>query len=130
MNRQQNRAKTRLVRLADARMMRDYGAGVVAVSPDAPTLVLWRHMQRNCKCETVTDSNRAAMMRQLHRATDTLAQLMRADWVAYANSLRAGLRRIEQQTAAAWLRTLDTFTWDTRPIVSPAVLTTVQASAP
>jgi hypothetical protein len=130
MNRQQNRAKSRLVRIADARLMRDYGAGVVAVSPDAPQLVLWRHMQKNCKCELVTDSNRATMMRQLNRATDTLTWLLRADWVAYRNNLCAALHRIEQATAATLLRALDTFALDTRPTVRAGVLTTVQASAP
>jgi hypothetical protein len=129
-NRQQNRAQSRLVRLADARLVRDYGAGVVAVSPDDPTLVLWRIHQRSCVCVTVTDTNRAAMMRQLQRATDTLATVLRADWVAYRKNLCAGLRRIERATAAAWLRALDTFTWDTRRTVLPGVLTTVQAAAP
>lgn len=130
MSRKQQRNRARLARIADARFTDDYGAGVVAVSPDAPQLVLWRRFQRSCVCGPVTDSNRAAMMRQLQQATDTLTNLLRADWVAYLRNLYVLLHRIERATHTAAMRALDIVSLDSRPTVSRCVLTSVQAAAP
>jgi hypothetical protein len=130
MSRKQQRNRARLVRIANARFDADYGAGVVAVSPDAPQLVLWRRFQRSCVCGPVTDSNRVAMLRQLNRATDTLTNLLRADWSAYLKNLSALLHRIERATHTATMRALDTLSLDIRPTVLRCVQTSVQTAAP
>lgn len=130
MNRNQARQHARLVRIVEQRDHNDCGAGVVAVAPDAPQLVLWRAAMRQTGANIVTDANRAAMLSRLHRNTDTLTSLLRADWVAFLKNLYASLRRVERATTSAMQRTLDMLTLDTRPIVCTCVLTTVRASAP
>lgn len=130
MNRNQARKHSRLVHIAELRHQADCGAGVVAVSPDARQLVLWRAAMRRCGSVIVTDANRAAMLSRLHHNTDTLTNLLRADWVAFLRNVYSSLRRVERATASAMQRTLDMLTLDTRPIVCVSVLTTVRASAP
>lgn len=130
MNRNQARKRGRLLQIAEQRYTNDCGAGVVAVSPDAPQLVLWRAAMRSSGSVIVTDANRATTLQRLHRNTDTLTTLLRADWVAFTKNLYAALRRVEQVTASAMQHTLDTFTLDSSPTVCVCVQTTVRASAP
>lgn len=129
-NRQQKRARPHLVKIADRRFMRDLGAGVVALSPDHPTLVQWRHFQRNCECVVVTDANREKMLRQLHAATNTLGRVMSADKAAYAKNIFDAVRRAEHQQHWAHLRALDSFTLDTSRPTAERVQTCIQVAAP
>lgn len=129
-NRQQKRAMPHLVKVADRRFMRDMGAGVVALSPDHPTLVNWRQFQRNCDCSPVTEANREQRLRQLNAATNTLGRVMQADKTAYATNIFDRVQRAERETREAQQRTLDSFTLDTSQPVAVCVQTSVQVSAP
>lgn len=110
--------------------MSDMGAGVVALPPDHPALVQWRHFQRNCVCVAVTDANRVAMLRQLHAATHTLGRVMSADTAAYAANIFAALRRAEHQQHWAQLCALDSSALDTSQPTAECVHTCVQVAAP
>jgi hypothetical protein len=124
------RARPHLVKIAERRFERDYGAGAVALSPDHPTLVQWRRFQRNCVCTVVTDANREKMLRQMHAATDTLGRVLSADKSAYAQKLFARVRHADQNAMHEADRTQDTFTLDTSQPVTLCVHTTQLAAAP
>lgn len=129
-NRQRLRAHKHLANIAEKRFMGDMGAGVVALSPDHPTLVQWRYFQRNCVCSVVTEANRQAMLRQMHTATDTLGRVIQADVLAYAQNLFCKVQRAEHRSQWAQLAALDIDTLDTSQAVAECVQTCVLVAAP
>lgn len=129
-NRQQLRARPRLVKIAERRFMSDCGAGAVALSPDHPALVQWRHFQRNCVCAVVTDANREKMLRQMHAASDALGRVFRADWQAVAANIFSAMRRAEHKQHWAQLCALDSLTLDNSRPTAECVQTSIQVAAP
>jgi hypothetical protein len=129
-NRQQVRARSRLVKIADRRFLSDMGAGVVALSPDHPALVQWRYFQRNCDCSPVTDTNRAHRLAQLHAATNTLGHALTADKIAYAKKLSQQVRVADHRALLSTLVAQDKFTLDSSHPVAECVQTCVQVCAP
>jgi hypothetical protein len=129
-NRQQQRARRRLVKIADRRFLSDMGAGVVALSPDHPTLVQWRHLQRNCDCSPVTEANRQQRLRQLNATTDTLSRTLSADKIAYAKKLSMRVQLADSRALLTSLTAQDKFTLDSSSPVAECVQTCIQVAAP
>jgi hypothetical protein len=124
------RARPHWVKIAERRFERDCGAGAVFLSPDHPTLVRWRHFQRNCVCTLVTDANREQMLRQMHAATDALGRVSCADWQAVAANIFSAMRRAEHKQHWAQLCALDSSTLDNSRPTAECVQTSIQAAAP
>jgi hypothetical protein len=129
-NRQQMRARSRLVKIADRRHTSDMGAGCVALSPDHPLLVTWRRFQRNAGRDYVTEANRVQLFSTLQAATDALGRVLTADKIAHAKKIFERVQHADQRALLTACTAQDKFTLDSSQPVAECVQTCVQVAAP